>query len=170
MLYHFSENPHIITFSPRPSKTSAKPVVWAIDQEHSIYYYFPRDCPRVIYWKADYTNENDKNQFFFGSSADKIITVESRWLERIRQTKLYVYSFSADSFEMFDENAGYYVSDQEVSPTKVEPVGILLEKLLSESIELRFTPDLYPIRDMVISSTLGFSIIRFGNAISASKS
>ncbi|MCM3109611.1 hypothetical protein M3572_01770 [Lederbergia lenta] len=48
MLYHFSEDPSIAIFKPRPSKAfpELSPVVWAIDKEHSAHYYVPRDCPR----------------------------------------------------------------------------------------------------------------------------
>lgn len=169
MLYHFSEESNISVFTPRSSKSFPKlpPVVWAIDKEHSIHYYFPRDCPRVIYWKAKWTDEKDEYKFFSGSSVDKIIVIENEWLERIRNTKLYVYTFPEETFELFEEakTAGYYVSYKEIVPIKVEQIGDLIEKILSEKIELRFTPDLYPIRNSVISSTLDFSIIRFSNAL-----
>jgi hypothetical protein len=48
MLYHFSEDPNINEFVPR-SMECMPPVVWAIDEEHSFFYFFPRDCPRVIF-------------------------------------------------------------------------------------------------------------------------
>lgn len=66
MLYHFSEEPGIKVFKPRPAKASPhiKPAVWAIDEEHAMHYCFPRDCPRVIYWKADWTSDEDRNHFF----------------------------------------------------------------------------------------------------------
>lgn len=168
MLYHFSEEPNIQVFSPRPSTSfpHLEPAVWAIDEEHAPHYFFPRDCPRVIYWKADWTSEDDTTRFFRDTSVDKIIVVENGWLERIRHTKLYVYTFPAEPFELFEEakTAGYYISHQEIVPLKVELVGDLIEKILSENIELRFTPNLYPIRNSVISSSVDFSIIRFSNA------
>lgn len=164
MLYHFSEENNIPIFKPRISKTITQPVVWAIDKEHAVHYYFPRNCPRVIYWKTEQTKEQDVASFFSDSSVDKIIAVESRWLQQIRDSKLYKYTFEESSFELFDANAGYYVSKEEVVPVSVEPVGELLWKLLNENIELRFTPNLYPIHDRVASSSLGFSIIRFDHA------
>lgn len=165
-LYHFSEEPDIGIFRPRPAAAFPQlpPVVFALDRERSPHYFFPRDCPRVIYWKADSTTEEDARTFLAHTTTDKIVVVESGWLERIRNTPLYVYTFAGDTFEMMDGSAGYYVSTQEVVPLKVEPVGDLLGKLLAEGVELRFAPSLYPIRDSVIASTMDFSIIRFRNA------
>jgi hypothetical protein len=166
LYYHFSEEPGIERFKPRPSAAFPQypPVVFAIDEAHAPHYFFPRDCPRVIYWKADRTTEEDLKHFFSHTAAAKIIAVENRWLERIRSTKLYVYTFGEESFESFDTTAGYYTSTIEVTPLKVEPVGDLLEKLLSSQVELTFTPSLHPIRDRVVGSTVDFSIIRFRNA------
>ncbi|MCM3109612.1 hypothetical protein M3572_01775 [Lederbergia lenta] len=93
--------------------------------------------------------------------------MENQWLERIHNTKLYIYTFLDENFELFSEakTAGYYISYKEVTPVKVELVSNLLEKVLNEKVELRFTSDLYPIGNSVISSTLDFSIIRFNNVI-----
>ena len=97
---------------------------------------------------------------------DKIIVVENAWLERLRNVELYMYSFTDDAFELDEESktAGYYLSHHEVEPVKVERVEDLVGKLLSHNIELRFTPNLYPIRNKVIASTVDYSIIRFRNA------
>lgn len=168
MFYHFSEDPNIKVFTPRPSDSfpHLAPMVWAIDQDHSIHYYFPRDCPRVIFWKTDWTNEKDEHEFFSNSKVDKIIVIENQWLEQLRNTKLYVYFFAEEKFNLFEEakTAGYYISSEEIVPIKVEPVGDLMERILSKKVELRFTPDLFPIKNRVASSTLDFSIIRFRNA------
>lgn len=167
-LYHFSEEPDIRTFRPRPSAVlpDRPPVVFAIDEEHAAHYYFPRDCPRVIYWKSPGTTEADMRELFAHTAADKVIAVESRWLDRIRNVKLYRYTFPASSFTMTDGTAGYYVSEQEIEPVAVEPVTDLIGKLLDDPrLELRFMPNLYPLRNRVIASTADFSIIRFRNAI-----
>ncbi|WP_445661493.1 DUF6886 family protein [Bacillus sp. FSL K6-3431] len=120
-----------------------------------------------MYWKAEWTYKKDEDRFFSASNVGKIIVIENPWLERILNTKLYVYTFLEETFELFEEakTAGYYISYKEVAPGKVELVSDLIEKILSEKVELRYTPDLYPIRNSVISSTLDFSIIRFNNAI-----
>lgn len=168
MFYHFSEEDNIKVFRPRPTKAfpHIEPAVWAIDEEHSIHYCLPRDCPRVIYWKTGGTSEEDLKNFFGESSVDKIMVVENQWLERIRAVKLYRYSFEEESFAWLEEakTAGYYISHKEITPINVECVGDLIGKLLSQNIELRFTPDLYPIKNKVVSSTVDFSIIRFSNA------
>ncbi|MEF3309357.1 hypothetical protein PV433_10635 [Paenibacillus sp. GYB004] len=165
-LYHFSEEPDIGIFHPRPAPAfpNMPPVVFALDRERSPHYFFPRDCPRVIYWKASFTTEEDARTFLANTESDKIVAVESGWLDRIRDTKLYRYTFAGESFEMMDGSAGYYISTQTVAPLKVEPVGDLLDKLLADKLELRFTPSLHPIRESVIASTMDFSIIRFRNA------
>lgn len=165
-LYHFSEEPDIERFRPRPAPAfpHLPPVVFALDRARSPHYFFPRDCPRVIYWKNERTTEEDARTFWANTTADKIVAVESGWLERIRRTKLYVYTFASESFVGLDDSAGYYISEQEVVPVKVEPVGDLLDKLLAEKLELRFTPSLHPIRESVVASTMDFSIIRFRNA------
>lgn len=171
MLYHFSEEGDIPLFIPRASEVypHLPPLVWAIDSAHASHYCFPRDCPRVIYWRSDSASDSDLRTLFAGTDADKVIVVESGWLDRIRQAELYVYSFAPDPFERFAEapTSGYYVSRETVAPLRVERVGDLLSRLLSEEsgkLELRLTPDLHPIRDLVAASTLDFSIIRFRNA------
>lgn len=168
MLYHFSEESDIRRFSPRPTKAypHLKPVVFAINEEQSLHYYFPRDCPRVIYWKADWSSDEDIQRFFSDTTVNKIIAVENDWLDRIRHTKLYRYTFAEDSFKLQDEasTAGYYISYKEVEPLKVELVGDLIGQIVEQEVELRFTPNLYPLRDRIIASTLDYSIIRFRNA------
>ena len=56
-LYHFSDDPSITRFVPRPVLVPATrppgsdwlngPLVWAIDEWHQPMYLFPRDCPRI---------------------------------------------------------------------------------------------------------------------------
>jgi hypothetical protein len=90
LYYHFSEDPTIEQFAPRLAKSAPHlpPTVWAIDSEHAVHYYFPRDCPRVIYTKTDSASPEDTARFFTDAAADKIIAVESGWLERIRSVQL----------------------------------------------------------------------------------
>lgn len=57
-LFHFSEEPDIGHFEPRPVRTPAArragqewlngPLVWAIDEDHQRLYLFPRECPRIV--------------------------------------------------------------------------------------------------------------------------
>ena len=167
LLYHFSEESQINIFHPRKCKNHdhLPPVVWAIDEEHSVNYLFPRDCPRVIFRKSDHMSKEDEQRFFQDSDAETIIAVENDWLNRILSTNLYRYTFPSDSFEMEDETAGYYISRVSVVPIKIEPIANLLQEIIKRRVELRFTPNLYPIRESILSSTIDdFSIIRFRNA------
>jgi hypothetical protein len=50
-------------------------------------------------------------------------------------------------------------------PTRVQVVDDLLAALLGRGVELRFVPNLWSLRDAVISSTLRFSVIRMRNAL-----
>jgi hypothetical protein len=165
-LFHFSEDPTITKFVPRilPTRPTEPPLVWAIDEWHAPHYYFPRDCPRVIYWESKETTAEDVMHFFPQTVTRKIIAIEGKWLESMRQTQLYVYHFPIATFRCQDENAGYYTSSEAVVPIKVEPVGDLLERLVNSNLELRLTPSLIPLRDVIISTSLGFSMIRMRNA------
>lgn len=169
MLYHFSEEPDIPIFVPRPVERdpAMEPVVWALEEARSLHYMLPRDCPRVIYWKCANTTPEDEKTFFGHSVANKIIAVENRWLDRIRHVKLYRYTMPEETFRKVgpDDTAGYYVSRETVTPVKVEPAGDVIGNLIQGGIELRFTPSLYPLRDAIIASTVDFSIIRFRSAI-----
>ncbi|MGG4094245.1 DUF6886 family protein [Paenibacillus lautus] len=49
--------------------------------------------------------------------------------------------FEDEGFEIFDKNAGYYISYQTVKPMGIEKIDRLVERLLSKGIELRFTPN-----------------------------
>lgn len=171
MLFHFSEDPHIEEFIPRRNLKleDSTPVVWAIDPEHAVHYYFPRDCPRVIYTRS-HTAPEDEAQFFAHSLADKMIWVESSWEQIIQQTTLYKYIFKRESFEIHDPTAGYYVSREPVIPIHVQPMDNLLSKILACGVDLRFTPNLHPIRNAVLNSNLlDFSIIRFQHATADSR-
>jgi len=167
MLYHFSEDPAIRRFHPRPAAAiEGNPsVVWAIDEEHAPHYFFPRACPRVVCWCEETTSQEDREELFALTSATKLAAVESAWLERIRQTVLYRYTMPDQAFSLHNAHAGYYVSYETVTPLLVEPVGDLLERLTASGLELRLTPSLVPLKNRIMGSTLGFSIIRFANAV-----
>ncbi|MBM7587272.1 hypothetical protein JOC86_003845 [Bacillus pakistanensis] len=166
MLYHFSEDPSIKEFIPLKSQNKEMPpTVWAIDEEHAVHYFFPRDCPRVIYSKSANMSEEDEKLFFSHTLANKIIAVENAWMEKIKNTTLYKYTFHDEGFQVFDQTAGYYITHSPVQPISLEPMGDLLGKIAEKGVELRVTPNLYPLRDAIISSTIDdFSIIRFRNA------
>jgi hypothetical protein len=166
MLYHFSEENNIEIFHPRRHQSfpDSPAMVWAIDEERSPLYLLPRECPRIGFWAAPETNEYDREKYLHTTSADKIIAVESGWLERLQNTKLYRYSFSLDHFTMMDEGAGYFVSYETEQPLEMESVGPLLEALIQKGVELRIMPSLQPLAEKLPKTTLHYSMIRMRNA------
>lgn len=165
-LFHFSDDPTIKRFRPHVPQTNPteEPLVWAIDEEHAPHYYFPRDCPRIAFWSTPETTVDDVQKFFAYTTARRIIAIEGKWLERLRDTQLYVYQLPSSSFTCVDANAGYYVSLKEVVPLSVEPVGDLLQRLIEADVELRITPSLQKLRRALITSSVAFSMIRMRNA------
>lgn len=167
MLYHFSEVSDIRVFIPREKQNRAEfpAVVWAIDEEHEYSYYFPRDCPRIICKKTDTLSDENKDKFFKHSNADIIVTVESSWYPRIMNQIIYRYHFDDTNFELFDPTAGYYISHQVTKPLQIDRIDGLMERLFKKGIELRFTPNLHPMREAILTSDFKeFGIHRFNNA------
>jgi hypothetical protein len=165
-LFHFSEDPGIARFEPRPppGRPAEPPVVWAITGERAAHYRFPRDCPRVCFWALP-TSDPAEVAFLLGATAaPTVIAVEGAWLDRIRACRLYAYRLPADTFVLHDAAAGYHVSREPVVPLSVEPVGDLLAALVAAGVELRLTPSLWPLHRALAASTLGFSMIRLRNA------
>jgi hypothetical protein len=163
MLFHVSEESGIERFEPRPSQDTDGPVVWAIDADHLRNYLLPRDCPRVTYYAGRETSAADVDRFLGSSPA--VIAVEGAWLERLRSCRLYCYHLPRETFECLDECAGYFVSRRPVVPAHVQVIDDPMAALLERGVELRLVPDLWPLRDAVVSSTLQFSIIRMRNAL-----
>jgi hypothetical protein len=163
MLFHVSEEAGIGLFEPRPSPNADGPVVWAVDAGRLRNYLLPRDCPRVTFYAGPETTAADGERFLGLSPA--VIAVESAWLERLRSCRLYCYHLPPETFACIDEWAGYFVSRVPVVPTRVQVIGDLLAALLGRGVELRFVPNLWPLRDAVVSSTLRYSFIRMRNAL-----
>ena len=165
-LYHFSEEPDIRVFEPRPplARPEVEPLVWAIDDWHQAMYFFPRECPRACFWPGPTTTSEDRDRWFAGIKARMVIAVESRWLERIHATTLYRYAMPDDGFEPTDDSSGHWVNREAVTPLWVEPVGDLLRALIEAEVELRITSTLIDLWRRVITSTLCFSGTRLRNA------
>jgi hypothetical protein len=166
MLYHFSEEDNIEIFQPRkhPSFPDRPPMVWAIDEERSPLYLLPRDCPRIGFWTTPETSDDDREKYLHTTSADKIIAIESGWLDRLQNTKLYRYSFAPDHFTMMDEGAGYFVSYETERSLEMKPVGSLLGAMVQKGVELRIMPSLQPLAEQLPKTTLHYSMIRMRNA------
>ena len=165
VLYHFSEDPHISRFVPHVPLTnpSHAPAVWAIDAGHAPLYWFPRDCPRVTIWPH---GPGDQPGFHarFATTATRLHAIESVWLERMRDAVLYRYEFESEGFVPWVDADGQWISDREVVPARVTPVGDLLAAHARALIELRIVPSLWPLRDVALSGEFDFSIVRMHNA------
>lgn len=164
MLFHVSEEAGIRRFEPRPSEYTAEPVIWAIDAERLRNYLVPRDCPRVTCYVGPETTTADSEQFL-GSGAKAVIAIEQGWLDRVRRCLLYCYHLPPQTFECIDECAGYFVSRVSVAPALVEALNDPVSELQRCGVELRILPNLWPLRDAVVASSLRFSIIRMRNAL-----
>jgi len=162
MLFHVSEESGIKRFEPRPSEYTDTPVVWAIHADRLCNYLLPRDCPRVTYYTGPATTAADVERFLGSSPA--VVAVESGWWERLRRCRLYCYHLPPETFECLADCAGYFVSRVPVVPSRVQVFDDLMAELVSLGVELRFVPDLWPLRDAVAASTLQYSIIRIRSA------
>ena len=163
MLFHVSEEPGIGRFEPRASECASGLVVWAIDVDRLRNYLVPRECPRVTYYAGRETSAADVVRFLGSSPA--VVAIESAWFEHLRSCRLYCYHLPPETFECVDECAGYFVSRVPVVPARVQVFDDPIAELLSRGIELRFVPNLWPLRDAVVASTLRFSVIRMRNAL-----
>lgn len=164
-LFHVSDREDIALFSPRvaPTDPSARLAVWAIDEQHLGHYLLPRDCPRVCFREGPDTAEADRHRLLLGDPAARVIAIEANWWERVRAATMFVYDLPAQTFQLLDATAGYYVSQAAVTPQARRPVDDLPAAILALGHELRVVPDLWPVRDAVVASTLAFSVIRWRN-------
>jgi hypothetical protein len=136
--------------------------VWAVDADRLRNYLLPRDCPRVTYYAGPASTPADVERFLGSSPA--VVAVEGGWWERLRSCRLYCYHLPPETFACIDECAGYFVSRDPVVPGRVRVLDDPTAELLRRGVELRFVPDLWPLRDAVVASTLRYSIIRMRSA------
>lgn len=163
MLFHVSEERGIEQFDPRAPEGGGDRVVWAIDESRLRNYLVPRECPRVTYYAGPEATDGDV-QRFLGSSA-AVIAIEQKWFECLRSCRLYCYHLPPETFECVDECAGYFVSRVPVLPVCVEVFDDPASELLRRGVDLRIVPNLWPLRDAVVKSSLQFSMIRMRNAL-----
>ena len=124
-LFHFSEDPAITTFEPRPLRVPVDrgpdrdwlngPLVWATDEAHAFLYLFPRECPRIVIWPTAATSPEDRDAWFGGRDCRAIAYVEDDWLPRLRTTVLRRYLMPSETFEDIDD-VGMWVSRRRVVP------------------------------------------------------
>lgn len=172
-LFHFSGDPDIRRFEPRPVAVPSErgpgrewlngPLVWAVSEERQPMYLFPRDCPRILLWPTPQTTPQDLDRWFRPDGARTLAHIEWRWLERLRTGRLHRYELPATAFESLDD-AGMWVSRQTVTPLGVETLDDLPAALAAAGVELRVMASLAPLKE-VWSTSLHVSGIRLRNAV-----
>lgn len=171
-LFHFSHDPSIGRFVPRPVKMPSPrpegqewlngPLVWAVAESRQATYLFPRDCPRILLWLTDRTTADDRERWWGERQCRMIAHIEWEWLERVRTDELFRYELPPSTFEPVD-GEWTWVSREPVVPLSVEPCGNLLDALAADAVELRVMQSLAPLR-AVWSTTLHASGIRLRHA------
>jgi hypothetical protein len=172
-LFHFSDDPSIGVFEPRPVRTPASrppgldwlngPLVWAIDEAHSPMYFFPRECPRVLLWPKAGSLKSDIDAFWGGSDARMLVFIEAAWADRHAAETLWRYEFTPDSFEDLGSDIGHWVSRTAAHPIARVRINDLPHRLTEFGAELRILPDLLSLRG-AWDTTLHASGIRLRNA------
>jgi hypothetical protein len=163
-LWHYSEDPSLGRFEPRPVADPAAPaVVWAVDTRHAPSFWFPRDCPRGCIWPGAATTAGDRERFFGQTASGRLHVMESAWLARLRACRLYAYRLPAAPFTRH-QTGGYWTSGQPVDALERITYGDLLARHAEARIELRVTPSIWPFWHRVIASTVEFSGSRLRNA------
>lgn len=171
-LFHFSDDPGIARFVPRPVRVAAErapgmdwlngPLVWAIDDPRQPMYLFPRDCPRILVWATDQTTVADREQWFPPGAARMIAHVEAAWLDRLSGGHIHRYELPVDGFESL-RDAGMWVARSAVTPLGMETLTDLPAALAAQDVELRVVDSLTPLNGLW-STSLHASGIRLRNA------
>ena len=165
-LWHVSEDPDLEHFAPHAKPApSDEPLVWAVDTRHLPLYWFPRDCPRCTFWAGERSTDRDVARFLRADVNARIHVIEERWLERVRAATLYLYRMPEATFSESSDTAGYWMSREPVDAIARVTVDDLLGRHVTAGIELRAVPNLWPLWDEVVASTLEFSGMRLRNAL-----
>jgi hypothetical protein len=164
-LWHFSEDPGLGLFRPRPRAESpgGPELVWAVDTRHAPLFWFPRDCPRGCIWPGSATTAEDRERFFGQSAASRVHVMEAGWLRRMRECRLYAYRLPADAFRPH-EVGGYWVAGEPVNAIEQVVIDDLPARHADAGIELRVTPSIWPFWRRVTTSTVEFSGSRLRNS------
>ncbi len=101
---------------------------------------------------------------FRKSDDDKrVAAIQWDWLDRFLDCELYAYRFDAAPFRKNPVGGGW-ISEQNVAPLDMQPVGPLLDKHREASVEFRIVTDLKGVWDDVIRQRdIEFSGIRLKN-------
>ena len=171
-LYHFSDNPDIDLFIPRPVRVPVErpegygwlngPLVWATDEPHQTMYLFPRECPRILLWTTPETTAKDYEFWWRGSTYKRLAYIEHAWLERLQSATLYRYEMPPRTFRDIHD-VGMWVSKDVVRPLGLETLTNLTGELKAHEVELRVVESLVPLKG-VWGTSLHASGLRLRNA------
>jgi hypothetical protein len=171
-LFHFSENPRIGRFEPRPVRTPVDrpegqawlngPLVWAIDEAHEHLYLFPRECPRIVVWPTTRTSETDRRRWLGATTASSVAFMERVWLDRLSEAVVHRYELPTAGFEELGD-VGMWVSRSPVAPLGLEALADLPRQLEARGVEVRVLDSLLPLKP-IWGSSLHASGIRLRNA------
>lgn len=169
-LFHFSDDPAIAAFMPRPVQVPSKrapgmewlngPLVWAIEERVDFMYLFPRDCPRILIWATAATNHADKRKWLGSYRAAAYI--EHDRLSDLATAMIHRYDLPADSFENLHD-AGMWVSRTAVKPLRRDVLSDLPSIFAPRDVDLRVVDRLLPLK-VLWETTLHVSGIRLRNA------
>lgn len=155
-LFHFSHDPSIVRFEPRPGRLD-EPLVWAVEESHAWSYCVPRDCPRACFWAGPETSQADIDRFLGGISKRVDMVLEDRWVILHEAARIWRYTMPGDSFSLMDATAGHWVSHVGVSPLEVVELTDLPGEIRAAGVTLRSLPSIIDLWRQVIGSTLEFS-------------
>jgi hypothetical protein len=171
-LFHFSDDPSIQCFKPRPVRVPAPrapgmqwlngPLVWAIDDWHQPLYLFPRECPRILIWPGPQTSAQDRALWWGERTARMLAHIEAPWQDKLNESSLYRYELPHADFEPLND-AGMFVSRSPVVPLRVVVIESPPLSLAAQDVELEIMPSLLPLRD-VWQTSMSASGIRLRNA------
>jgi hypothetical protein len=171
-LFHFSDDPSIAVFTPRPVAVPAErkdgrdwlngPLVWTIEQAWQALYLFPRDCPRIVLWRRRETTLADLDRWWGARTCTAIAHIEWAWFERLRTTVIYRYDLPPEPFEDLHD-AGMWVARTPVTPLGMQTLTDLPAALRDEGVELRTMDSLTSLRG-VWDTSLHASGVRLRNA------
>jgi hypothetical protein len=171
-LFHFSEDPTIEIFVPRPVQAPAKrapgrewlngPLVWAIDDWHQPMYLFPRNCPRILIWRTERTTAKDYERYWGKSTSRMIAFIERAWVANLSSGLICRYELPPETFESL-QDAGMWVSGATVRPLQKETIVDLPRALRLQDVELRPMDNLFDLKELW-STSLHTSGIRLRHA------
>lgn len=172
-LFHFSDNPAIERFEPRPVRVPSVraagqdwlngPLVWAIDDVHQMLYLFPRDCPRILAWATAETSPADRALWLGPGDPRVVAFVEAVWIDRLRSAKIHRYELPPATFRSL-EDAGMWVSEAPVVQLGRVALAGLDGELARRGVDLRIVDSLAPLAALCDSS-LQVSGIRLRNSL-----